>query len=227
VTENRPGVVYIDPEEPQGNSGLYGGPGVTATWEVEQGGPKYVEAVFRTFEDAIAWGRERSPLVLVRLGPTEDTYYSAGENVVTRELPEHGGAGVTPYAEWPPPAWTPRNWTINPPIYEAETDFSQPRPVDPLRVRFPDLYEFFAGYFHQDWDLEAEDDAGVVRFFKSVAPSERVLEVRRQLEAFLSLGLPEEETQRAVWGSFGCDYDPGELPMRSWLQRIRRELARR
>jgi hypothetical protein len=227
VAENRPGVVYIDPEEPEGNSGLYGGPGVTATWEVEQGGPKYVEAVFRTFEDAIAWGRERSPRVLVRLGAGDETHYSAGEKLLTRDLPEDSGPDVRSYATWPPPGWTPRQVTINPPLYEAETDLSRPRAVDELRERFPELYQFFGGYFHEDWDLDAEDDAGVVRFFKSLAPSERVLEVRRQLEAFLSLGLPEEETQKAVWHSFGCAYDPGELPMRSWLQRIRRELARR
>ena len=228
MAANRPGLVFIDPEGPEGSLGLHGGPGVIATWEVEYDGPKYVEAGFRTFEDAIAWGRQRSPLILVRLGPTEDTYYSAGEKVVTRDVPEYAGADLTPYTEWPPPTWTPRNWTINPPLYEIERDFSQPRPVDPLQERFPELYEFFAGYFHEDWSLDAADDMGIVRLFKADAPPEQVLRTRHQLEILLGLPLSEEETSTAIWDSFGCCYDPAfrDLSMRNWLRLIHAELAR-
>jgi hypothetical protein len=47
--------------------------------------------------DAVAWGNERAPRVLVRLGGTEDTIYSAGEIRLTRHA---DGSGV-PYPVWP------------------------------------------------------------------------------------------------------------------------------
>lgn len=53
-------------------------------------------ASFDDVEDAIAWGRERPPIVLVRLGSTEAGVYSAGERRATRELPEFGGTDLTP-----------------------------------------------------------------------------------------------------------------------------------
>jgi cytidine deaminase len=49
-------------------------------------------------EDAIAWGRARAPRVMVRLGASEDTIYSAGE---TKLMRFSDGTGE-PY-----PAWTP------------------------------------------------------------------------------------------------------------------------
>ena len=49
-------------------------------------------------EEAVAWGRERALKVLVRLGATEDSIYSAGESPVTRLSDGTGEA----YPEWPP-----------------------------------------------------------------------------------------------------------------------------
>jgi hypothetical protein len=49
--------------------------------------PPYVVERFRTFEDAITWARERSPMVLVRLGGYEKDYYSAGERHLRASFP--------------------------------------------------------------------------------------------------------------------------------------------
>jgi hypothetical protein len=49
-------------------------------------------------EDAISWARERAPRVLVRLGPTEDTIYSAGEV----DLTEFSDGSGRRYPLWPP-----------------------------------------------------------------------------------------------------------------------------
>jgi hypothetical protein len=84
-------------------------PEVTACWNVEDDTNPQRLADTRGFEDAdeaLAWARERAPLVLVRLGSTEDEVYSAGERLATRELPEYGGIDLTPYPVWPPTGWS-------------------------------------------------------------------------------------------------------------------------
>jgi hypothetical protein len=45
-------------------------------------------------EEAIAWGRERAPVVLVYLGSHEERIYSAGERYVG-----------PPHPRWPPAVW--------------------------------------------------------------------------------------------------------------------------
>jgi hypothetical protein len=55
-------------------------------------------------EEAIRWGRERADFVLVRLGPDEADYYSAGERQVTR----FGDRSGRVYPPWPP-AWWPHS----------------------------------------------------------------------------------------------------------------------
>jgi hypothetical protein len=84
-------------------------PEVIASWEVEDETNPLRLSDTRGFEDvdeAIAWAQERAPLVLVRLGSTEDKMYSAGERQATRELPEYGGIDLTPYPDWPPRGWS-------------------------------------------------------------------------------------------------------------------------
>ena len=66
------------------------GPEVEAI--VDPGGE---EATFDDVEDAVAWGRERAPLVLVRLGPSDREMYSAGERRAYRDTDD-------PFPEWPP-----------------------------------------------------------------------------------------------------------------------------
>ena len=46
--------------------------------------------------DAVAWGKARAPRVLVRLGATEDTIYSAGEIHLAKYAD-----GSAPYPVWP------------------------------------------------------------------------------------------------------------------------------
>jgi hypothetical protein len=68
-------------------------------WEAEDP-PQNLEAGpgWDDVEEAVAWGRERALKVLVRLGATEDSIYSAGESPVTRLSDGTGEA----YPEWPP-----------------------------------------------------------------------------------------------------------------------------
>jgi hypothetical protein len=57
-------------------------------------------------EAAIAWGRERSDRVLIRLGHTEATYFSAGHVHCTDQT--DGGGRVLPV--WPPDSAPAEGW---------------------------------------------------------------------------------------------------------------------
>jgi hypothetical protein len=61
----------------------------------------FEEAGFDSAEDAIGWARERAQIVLVRLGTTEDAYYSAGAVRANQRI---DGSGAD-YLQWPPDNW--------------------------------------------------------------------------------------------------------------------------
>jgi hypothetical protein len=56
---------------------------------------------FEDADEAIAYARTLASIVLVRLGGTEDTIYSAGETRANRYV---DGSGLD-YPEWPPDDW--------------------------------------------------------------------------------------------------------------------------
>lgn len=60
---------------------------------------------FNTVEEAIQWGRERSPIVLVRLGSALDAVYSAGDVQAAEKV---DGSGLQ-FPKWPPPEWPDYN----------------------------------------------------------------------------------------------------------------------
>jgi hypothetical protein len=65
-----------------------------ASWEVEDAAGD--SAYLQTAEDAIEWGRERSCVVLIRLGSrSDDSYFSAGD------APVFGNDGQL-LPVWPP-----------------------------------------------------------------------------------------------------------------------------
>ncbi len=59
------------------------------------------EAEFESADEAIAWGRERAGLVLVRLGYSAEAMYSAGERHAAWFI---DGSG------WRFPLWPPASW---------------------------------------------------------------------------------------------------------------------
>lgn len=62
-------------------------------------------------EAAIAWGRERSRVVWIRLGHSDDTYFSAGDD----HPADHGGEHER-VPHWPPKALPERGWWRVPPF---------------------------------------------------------------------------------------------------------------
>jgi hypothetical protein len=72
-------------------------------WYATTGGTAEVdaEAEFDSVEDAIAWGRKRAEIVLVRLGGDVEAHYSAGSRAATWLV---DGSGW-PFPHWPPSSW--------------------------------------------------------------------------------------------------------------------------
>ena len=97
-----------------------------------------------------------------------------------------------------------------------------------VEAAYPALRYLFSAYFHQDWDIEGEDSAAVVRRFVRADPG-LVSETRRELERLLACGLTEFETRRLVWSGLGCDYSPLAfgVEMREWLTELHFDLLRR
>ncbi|HLM01269.1 MAG TPA: contact-dependent growth inhibition system immunity protein [Pyrinomonadaceae bacterium] len=93
--------------------------------------------------------------------------------------------------------------------------------------RFPDLYQFFGGYFYQGWTTgykwegTSANFAAVVRHFKAVNPPQTVSRVQEQLRQLLDSGLSEEDLNDALSALGSNFYPPAEnLNHRQWLERI-------
>jgi len=71
------------------------GPEVRAFHDPREG-QSSEERGFDNVQDAVAWGRARARLVLVRLGPSDQDMYSAGEARAYRDTND-------PFPDWPPP----------------------------------------------------------------------------------------------------------------------------
>jgi hypothetical protein len=71
-----------------------------ASWQDDDGVIEDVE--IDGAEAAVAWGRERSDFVPIRLGHRGDTYFSAGE----KHLEDDDG----PLPRWPPAGPPPEGW---------------------------------------------------------------------------------------------------------------------
>ena len=95
------------------------------------------------------------------------------------------------------------------------------------RFKFPELYQFFGGYFYQGWsaDYRWENSkpnfAAVVRHFKAVNPPPTVNRVRLELEELLLLALDDAELNAAL-SELGSNFYPPaeELTSAAWLGKI-------
>ena len=99
--------------------------------------------------------------------------------------------------------------------------------MDNYSFRFPDLYQFFGGYFYQGWTAgykwegTSANFTAVVRHFKAVNPPQMVSRVQNQLQELLSLELSENDLNDALIALGSNFYPPSEkLNSREWLERI-------
>lgn len=96
-----------------------------------------------------------------------------------------------------------------------------------FRFRFPELYQFFGGYFYQGWSADYRwenarpDFSAVVRHYKAVNPPATVNRVRIEMAELVSLALGENELKAALAELGSNFYASSEnLSHTEWLKKI-------
>ena len=82
------------------------------------------------------------------------------------------------------------------------------------------LYQFFAAYFHQDWDLEADDWEGIVDNYVNEDPVAEPLRSLAQEIDELRQAREESDLRQFLVYTVGVDYGPQPLTYREWLGQI-------
>ncbi|NOT48437.1 MAG: hypothetical protein HOP17_11900 [Acidobacteria bacterium] len=96
------------------------------------------------------------------------------------------------------------------------------------KARYPELYQFFAGYFYQGWvsdykwDLSEPSFKAVVRHFRAVNPPSVVEAVRTQLDEFISFDAVNEDDLADALFELGSGFNPDfeGLSKSDWLKQI-------
>jgi hypothetical protein len=102
----RRGTVFISPVAFFVAAGRMVDPATAAFWVSWQAETLIEDDTVAGAEDAIAWGRERSERVLIRLGHDEESHFSAGAVDLSESLVGSGRA----YPRWPPTGTPPQGW---------------------------------------------------------------------------------------------------------------------
>jgi hypothetical protein len=93
------------------------------------------------------------------------------------------------------------------------------------------LRYFFAGYFHQDWGLDAKDWRGVVKLFQAEEPEPTVAATTIAIRSLLEEVSCEAELEDTLLQELGCYYTPrqdlGGPSFREWLCLVCSELEKR
>lgn len=90
-----------------------------------------------------------------------------------------------------------------------------------MKNLYPHLYEFFAGYFHQDWLEDSAIAADVVKAYKCEASLEEVSRTVKELHGLLA-ETPAEGNLISVVSGLGSYYNPQAdgLSYRDWLLQV-------
>jgi hypothetical protein len=87
--------------------------------------------------------------------------------------------------------------------------------------KYSKLKNFFAGYFHEDWVMDADEPEEIVRMFARSCGEKEAGEVAQQIEAFLN---DQNETLSDVdmLHELGCYYSPSAdgISADAWLRSV-------
>ncbi|MCV7161688.1 contact-dependent growth inhibition system immunity protein [Mycolicibacterium brisbanense] len=90
-----------------------------------------------------------------------------------------------------------------------------------------DLYQFFAAYFHQDWDLEADDWQGIVDDYVADHPAGERLQALAQEIDGLRADRSESGLEQFLVNTVGVYYVPEPVAYKEWLAQIADRLRKR
>ena len=89
---------------------------------------------------------------------------------------------------------------------------------------YPRLWQLFAAYFHQDWDLEGNDWPDLVRNFADDHSESDLIATAAELDQLLADFGDDTALNHELFEELGCSYMPrpdlGGPTVRSWLGEI-------
>lgn len=86
--------------------------------------------------------------------------------------------------------------------------------------------QFFGGYFHQDWDLEAEDWQGAVDQYSHGTSPMKLLALAQEIDT-LRKAYDEAELGTVMHHRAWCSYNPRPLTFYDWMGQVADRLRQR
>lgn len=71
---------------------------------------------------------------------------------------------------------------------------------------YPELQQFLAGYFNQDWMADHQSASDVIDFFVSDISADTLLKVQSELDKLITTQKTEQELQDYLFTEIGCYY---------------------
>lgn len=84
------------------------------------------------------------------------------------------------------------------------------------------LKQFFGGYFHEDWRLEAQSPEEALKEYTTHSnQTERIL-LSKAIQDYIDRFPNEDELSEKLFHELGCYYNPAPsgMPVREWLRGI-------
>jgi CdiI immunity protein len=90
------------------------------------------------------------------------------------------------------------------------------------------LMQFFGGYFHQDWDLDALNPDAVISEFCGTATSKEKLSLSRGITKYVASINNDQELDSRLFQELACYYEPEKdgCTTRACLEHVTSMLAR-
>lgn len=95
-----------------------------------------------------------------------------------------------------------------------------------MKRRYFAVQELFLGYFHPDWQLDADSRLEVVTHFLRAEDPSLIDQVVDELRELLQEPVSDDELHRSVDEDYSLYYDPSHenITMRAWLTGLLQEL---
>jgi hypothetical protein len=92
--------------------------------------------------------------------------------------------------------------------------------------RRPELFQFFAGYFHEDWAVDAQTTDEVIDTFIATHTQNERVHLADLIDAFTAEVSDDQALEHAVFEELGCYYVPtaDAKSARSWLHHVSSKL---
>lgn len=75
-----------------------------------------------------------------------------------------------------------------------------------MKNNYPELFQFFGCYFHQDWMCESSEPDDVVNLFVSESVPQTIEAVKKEILTLLIMNFGEEELREFLMDEMPCNY---------------------